>query len=414
MIVLNSRSLLKVFIIAAQLSLGILVVLSEDAQPSRITGFHDRNDHIRARDLGIPFDGKPGQWNAITDVPGVQVGFSSIIEGEGNLDVGRGPVRTGVTAILPTGHEFRKVFAAVSSLNGNGELTGAHWIAESGFLEEPVLWTNTHSVGRVAEASIQWRQERLFHEGNRPYDFASLPVVGETWDGRLNDIHGFHVKKKHVFEALDRAASGSLSEGNVGGGTGMVCFRFKGGTGTSSRLVDGGFTLGVIVQANFGLREDFKVAGVPVGRELTDLMPEMNGILPVAEGNSILVFVATDAPMLPFQLERLTRRIPLGIQRTGGMGYNSSGDLFMAVSTAPVVEDTTGTAHIRMIGNDRMDDFFRAVVQATEEAILNALIAARTMTGINNNTIHALPHDRLIGILRKFNRHSPGAQIPPP
>ncbi len=372
-----------------------------EAKPPVIAG------KIRARDLGIQFQGTPGTWNAITDVPGVEVGHSTIVIGEGELVVGEGPVRTGVTAILPTGKEFRKVFAATASLNGNGELTGTHWVNESGFLEEPILFTNTHSVGAVHQAVIQWRQERMFHPGDRPYDFASLPVVGETWDGRLNDIHGFHVGSKHVFEALDKAGSGAVAEGNVGGGTGMVCFRFKGGIGTASRITSHGYVVGVIVQANFGLREDLRIDGVPVGRQISDLLPEMNGILPRAEGNSILVAVATNAPLLPVQLKRLAGRVPLGIQRTGGMGYNSSGDLFIAFSTAVVEPTERGEINVvRMITNDHIDPFFKAVVESTEEAIINALVAARTMTGINNNRIHSIPHERLRSI---FEGHPTGS-----
>lgn len=355
---------------------------------------------IRARDLGIEFEGRPGPWNAITDVAGVEVGHTTLIHGEGHLVIGEGPVRTGVTAILPTGKNFRKIFAATSNLNGNGELTGIHWIEESGFLEEPILWTNTHSIGAVHEAAIQWRQKHRFHSSSQAYDFAALPVVGETWDGRLSDIHGFHVRKSHVMQALEQAKSGPVDEGNVGGGTGMVCFRFKGGIGSASRVLESGFTVGGLVQANFGLREDFRIRGIPVGKKIPDLLPEMYGILPTSEGNSILVVIATDAPLLPFQLRRLAKRIPLGIQRTGGMGYNSSGDLFLVFSTAAIEPpDSQGVSRLAMMDNDAIDPFFQAVVQVTEEAILNALVAADTMSGINGNKVHALPHDRLKQVL---------------
>lgn len=356
---------------------------------------------IRARDLGIPLDGTPGKWNAITDVPGVLVGHETIIQSDGDLIVGKGPVRTGVTAILPVGKSWRKVFAATGTLNGNGEQTGTHWIDESGFLEEPILWTNTHSIGAVHQAAIKWRQERRFHEGDTPYDFAALSVVGETWDGRLNDIHGFHVREKHVFKALDSAKSGPVQEGNVGGGTGMVCFRYKGGIGTSSRVTPKGYIVGGLVQANFGTREDLRISDKFVGKHWTDKMPEMHSILPSDPGNSILVIIATDAPLLPHQLKRLIKRIPLGIQRTGGMGYNSSGDLFLAFSTQNLESsEDDSVVSARMVNNESIDEIFKAVVQVTEESILNALVAAETMEGINGNVVHELPEDEVLKLFR--------------
>lgn len=359
----------------------------------------------RARDLGIPFDGNPGTNNAITDVAGVLVGHSTIIEGSGPLVVGKGPVRTGVTAILPTGGTNRLIFAATDTLNGNGEMTGTHWVDESGQLEEPILLTNTRSVGLVDDAVWDWRAARGYHQGKGRYAFAALPVVAETWDGRLNDIHGDHVKRENVFAALDGATNGPVAEGNVGGGTGMVCHRFKGGIGTASRVTDDGYTVGVLVQANYGTRETLTIAGVPVGREISDLMPEIHSLEPMGEGNSIIVIVATDAPLLPHQLHRLCKRVPLGIAKVGGYGSNSSGDLFLAFSTAEMNGTSqTNVSEVKMLSNDAIDPLLLATVQATEEAIVNALVAAETMTGINGNTVYALPHDRLIEVLRKYGR----------
>lgn len=359
----------------------------------------------RARDLGVPFEGDPGPLNAITDVAGVEVGHATIIRGEGALEIGKGPVRTGVTAILPTGRTYRPVFAAWHTLNGNGELTGTAWIDESGFLEEPILLTNTRSVGAAHEAVWSWRAARGYHDPSSPFGWAALPVVGETWDGRLNDIHGNHVREEHVFAALDGARSGAVAEGNVGGGTGMVCHRFKGGIGTSSRLIGTDFTVGVLVQANYGPRETLTIAGVPVGNEITDLMPEMHSLAPAKEGNSILVIIATDAPLLPHQLRRLAKRATVGLARVGGYGANSSGDLFLAFSTeqsAPT--DRADVRAVPMLANDAIDPLLVGTAQATEEAIVNALIAAETMTGINGNKVHAVPHERLRGVLRKYGR----------
>jgi len=362
----------------------------------------------RARDLGIPFEGTPGTWNAITDVPGVWVGQTTLVQGDGALEVGRGPVRTGVTAILPRGRTYAPVFAATCALNGSGEMTGTLSIEESGFLDGPVMTTNTHSVGAVHQAVIAWMEENRYHRPSYEGFWAALPVVAETLDVFLNDVNGFHVKSEHVFAALDAASSGPVAEGNVGGGTGMRCHQFKGGIGTASRVLapaDGGYTVGVLLQANHGRRRNLTVAGVPVGLELTEMMPEIHrSALPV-DGNSIIVVVATDAPVLPHQLKRLAKRVPLGIGRTGGMGENTSGDIFIAFSTAnPGAWQSDGVMSLEMLPNARMDALFSAVVQATEEAIVNALVAAETMSGINGNTLHALPHDRLRDILRRHNR----------
>ena len=355
----------------------------------------------RARDLGIPFEGTPGPLNAITDVKGVEVGQTTIISGEGRLVVGTGPVRTGVTAILPRGKmSDDPVFAGWSTLNGNGEMTGTTWVEESGFLEGPIMITNTHSVGVVRDAVIAWQMKH--HDKTvQPW---SLPVVAETWDGFLNDINGFHVKPEHVSQALDDARSGPVAEGNVGGGTGMVVHGFKGGIGTSSRALDkkaGQYTVGVLVQANYGGRSQLMIAGVPVGKEMTDLMPERGD---VGDG-SIIVVIATDAPLLPHQLKRIAKRAALGVARNGGIGTNGSGDIFIAFSTANAgASRDSGVAAVQLLPNDRINPFFAATVQATEESIVNAMIAAQTMTGINGNTVYAIPHERLKELLKKYNR----------
>ncbi len=366
----------------------------------------------RARDLGVPFDGTPGPLNAITDIAGVTVGHSTIISGEGALRVGQGPVRTGVTAVLPRGRDSmaRPSFAGWFSQNGNGEMTGTTWIEESGFLEGPVMITNTHSVGVVRDAVIQWRIK------SGPPDASgywwSLPVVAETYDGGLNDINGFHVKERHAFEALDGARGGAVPEGNVGGGTGMVCYGFKGGIGTSSRVVKGGdasYAVGVLVQANFGRRSQLMVAGVPVGREIPQ--PAQAAIVedPVrGDLGSIIIVVATDAPLLPHQLKRLARRATIGMGRTGGTSGNGSGDIFIAFSTAnPDAFTGEGLATVQMVSNEEISPIFDATVQATEEAIINALVAAETMTGADNRRVERLPHDRLREVLRKYNRLAP-------
>ena len=359
----------------------------------------------RARDLGIPFEGNPGLLNAITDVKGVAVGQTTLISGEGKLVVGKGPVRTGVTAILPQGKEFRgRVFGAWYSLNGNGEMTGTAWLEESGCLGTPILITNTHSVGVVRDAVIEWNIKRGLGEGYT--GDSSLPLVAETYDGFLNDVNGFHVKKEHVFQALETAASGPVAEGNVGGGTGMRAHGFKAGIGTSSRVLDlkdGGYTVGVLVQANYGARDQLRIAGVPVGKEISDLTP-VRGDQKDGQG-SIIVVVATDAPLLPHQLKRIARRVSLGIGVVGGRGENSSGDLFIAFSTANAeASKTAGTAQLRMLPNEGINPLFRETVNATEEAIINSLVAARTMIGINGNTAYAIPHDRLRAVMSKYQR----------
>jgi D-aminopeptidase len=355
----------------------------------------------RARDLGVPFTGVPAPLNAITDVKGVEVGYTTLISGDG-----KNAIRTGVTAILPQGKDFHgRVFAAWHALNGNGEMTGTTWVEESGGLGTPIMITNTHSVGVVRDAVIEW-STRKSSGGSYSGDM-SLPVVAETYDGFLNDINGFHVSKEHVFEALNKAVNGAIAEGNVGGGTGMIAHGFKGGTGTASRKLpaqDGGYTVGVLVQANYGYRGLLRIAGAPVGSEITDLMPTP-GRKDEGQG-SIIVVVATDAPLLPHQLKRLVKRVSLGVGNMGGRGENSSGDIFIAFSTANAAEASKDNkiADLRMLPNDQINPLFWATTHATEEAIVNALAAAETMKGINGNTAYALPHERLREILEKYNR----------
>ncbi len=355
----------------------------------------------RARDLGVPFDGNPGPLNAVTDVKGIEVGHTTLISGEGALKVGVGPVRTGVTAILPRGKESRDaVFAATFDLNGNGEMTGTHWVDDSGFLDGPVMITNTHSVGVVRDAVIQWKVKR--GEADMEGYFWSLPVVAETWDGYLNDINGFHVTAADAIHALDVAHSGVVEEGSVGGGTGMVCNGFKGGIGTSSRVLsgkDGGYTVGVLVQCNYGVRDQLRIAGVNMGREIQ--LPKTSD----DDVGSIIVVVATDAPLIPTQLKRVARRVALGLGRDGSYSGDGSGDLFIAFSTAnPGAIGPKGLHQITMMPNDELDPIFLATVQATEEAVVNAMIAAETMTGINGHKVIGLPHDQLREILKKYGR----------
>jgi D-aminopeptidase len=350
----------------------------------------------RARDLGIPFDGTPGPLNAITDVAGVTVGLSTIIKGDGSQ-----AARTGVTAILPRGPETagKPAFAGWFSLNGNGELTGTTWVEESGFLEGPVMITNTHRVGIVRDAVIRWRVAQ--GDADASGYWWSLPVVGETWDGHLNDINGFHVTAEHAFEALDKAAGGPVAEGNVGGGTGMICYELKCGTGTASRRLagsDGGHMVGVLVQANHGLRDQLTIAGVPVGRELTT--PRVWN----EETGSIIIVVATDAPLLPHQLKRLARRASLGLARSGAISGNGSGDIFIAFSTANPEAGTASPPPAQFVPNGAMDALFAATVQATDEAIINALVAGRPMTGMNGHFVPALDHAQLREILKCHNR----------
>lgn len=364
----------------------------------------------RARDIGIPCEGTPGRFNAITDVAGLEVGFSTIISGEGKNVLGKGPVRTGVTAILPRGRTNNPVYANWYALNGNGEMTGTTWITESGFLETPVMITNTNSVGVVRDAVLKWFVENDWYK--KENFWYTYPVVAETYDGFLNDIYGFHVKESHAFEALNKASGGPVAEGNVGGGTGMMCLGFKGGTGTSSRIVkikDSSYTVGVLVQANFGAKRNLTIAGVPVGLELKDTLNTEFKAPPASyrmEGDgSIIVVVATDAPLLPHQLKRIVARVPIGIGKTGGRGENGSGDIFIAFSTAnPSAFNRTDQTTIQQLSNDRINPLFEATVQAVEEAIINAMVAAETMEGINGNKSYALPHQRVIDILKKYNR----------
>ena len=365
---------------------------------------------VRARALGIPFEGQPGKWNAITDVPGVEVGYTTRIRGEGKLERGKGPVRTGVTAIIPRGHESLDdpVYAGTFSLNGNGEMTGTAWVEESGFLEGPVILTNTHSVGVARDAVIAWRVKQ--GAADKTGYWWSLPVVAETWDGWLNDINGFHITPEDVVHALDVAQSGSIDEGSVGGGTGMICYEFKGGNGTASRVIPvaGGadpgrtYTVGAFVQANCGRRSQLMIAGVPVGKEIPgSIYPKENG--------SIIIVVATDAPLLPNQLKRLARRASLGLARTGSVSGNGSGDLFLAFSTAnPGANDPSKPTHkVETVPNDRMDPILEATVQAVEEAIVNALVDNRDMTGRDGHKVPALPHDKLRALLQKYHRLAP-------
>src|SRR5438132_6240744 len=363
---------------------------------------------VRAREVGIPFEGTPGKLNAITAVPGVEVGYTTLISGEGKLEVGKGPVRTGVTAILPRGHASLNdsVYAGFFSVNGNGEMTGTAWVDEGGFLEGPIIITNTHSVGVARDAVIAWRVKH--GAADKTGYWWSLPVVAETWDGWLNDINGFHVKPEDVWHALDTAHGGPLQEGSVGGGTGMICYEFKGGNGTASRKIDirvskdaspQTFIVGVFLQANFGRRPQLTIAGEPVGREIPGEVYEQ-------ESGSCIAVVATDAPLLPNQLKRLARRVSLGLARTGTISGNGSGDLFIAFSTAnPNVANPDQVTHdVQTIPNDLMDPLFIGVVQATEEAVVNALVDNHSMTGRDNHRVDALPHNRMRQLLKKYNR----------
>lgn len=376
--------------------------------PPSVTPARAEGKVVRARDLGVPFDGTAGPLNCITDIAGVEVGYTTLLSGEGALEVGQGPIRTGVTAIIPRGHASLNdpVYAGVFSLNGNGEMTGTAWVEESGFLEGPVVITNTHSVGVARDASIEWRVKH--GAADKTGYWWSLPVVAETWDGWLNDINGFHIKRDDVFHALDSAHGGPIEEGSVGGGTGMICYEFKGGNGTASRRVEINagkdvpaqtFTVGVIVQANCGRRAGLTIAGVPVGREIP-------GSVYKEDTGSIIIVVATDAPLLPSQLKRLARRASLGLARTGSISGNGSGDLFLAFSTAnPNVAGAEQITHsVQTIPNDLMDPLFAGTVQATEEAIVNALVDNRDMVGRDNHQVPALPHARLVELLKKYNR----------
>jgi len=368
----------------------------------------------RARDLGVPFDGTPGRYNAITDVAGVEVGHTTLISGGGKLQVGKGPVRTGVTAIHPRSKTSTDaVFAAWFTLNGNGEMTGTTWVDDSGFLTGPVMITNTHSVGVVRDAVIAWK---INHGGpDMEGYFWSLPVVAETWDGWLNDINGFHVHAEDAWHALDTAHSGAVEEGSVGGGTGMICNEFKGGIGTSSRVLDaksGGYTIGVLVQCNYGRRAELRIAGVPVGKEIPEhpayeASNDPRGADRRINGDvgSIIVIVATDAPLIPTQLKRVARRVALGLGRDGSYSGDGSGDIFLAFSTANSgAVGSKGLHQLTMMPNDSLDPIFLATVQATEEAVVNAMVAAETMKGIDDHEVIALPHDKLREVLKKYNR----------
>ncbi len=352
----------------------------------------------RARALGVPFDGAPGANNAITDVAGVAVGYATIIRGEGPLVVGEGPVRTGVTAILPRGHDdfTIPVFAGYFSLNGNGEMTGTIWIEESGQCEGPITITNTQSCGVARDATIRWIVD---HYPGELANAWGLPVAGETYDGELNDINGFHVTPEHVFEAIDSARPGPIEMGSVGGGTGMICYDFKGGSGSASRTV-GDYTVGVFVQANFGSRSELLVAGVPVGREIT------GGEVRIQPGGSIIAIAATDAPLMPHQLKRLARRIGLGVGRSGSISHNGSGDIFLAFSTANRAAWAEGAdaRDCAFLPNHALDPIFAAVVEATDEAIIDSMVANETMTGRDGTTVMALPHDRLREALKQHGR----------
>src|SRR6266705_189164 len=413
----SRRGLLSLFLVAL-----LLALYSSAREPIKSPPPTTQTKILRARDLGIPFEGTPGKLNAITDVPGVEVGYTTLVSGEGKLEVGKGPVRTGVTAILPRGHASLNdpVYAGFFSLNGNGEMTGTAWVDESGFLEGPIIITNTHSVGVARDAVIAWRFKHGAADATGYW--WSLPVVAETWDGWLNDINGFHVKPEDVFHALDAAHGGAIEEGSVGGGTGMICYEFKGGNGTASRVVSvavagGGdpgaqkasraYTVGVFLQANFGRRSQLMVAGVPVGKEIPGEVYKSASADPSSggeESGSCIAVVAIDAPLLPNQLKRLARRVSLCLARTGTTSGNGSGDLFIAFSTAnPNVASPDQITHdVQTIPTDLMDPLFAGVVQATEEAVVNALVDNHSMTGRDNHRVDALPHDRLREIMKHF------------
>jgi D-aminopeptidase len=366
----------------------------------------------RARDLGVPFEGTTGPLNAIVDVAGVEVGHKTLISGDGKLQVGIGPVRTGVTAIWPRGKQSSDpVFGGWFSQNGNGEMTGTPWLEESGFADGPILITNTHSVGVVRDSYLAWLVKNKRTPGTNVFrgGFYTYPIVAETYDGSLNDVNGFHVKPEDVTAALETASSGAVREGNVGGGTGMVCYGFKGGIGTSSRKLDaaqGGYTVGALVQCNCGSRRQLRIGGVPIGLEIGDNMPVASARQEIREDTgSIIIVIATDAPLLPHQTKRLARRATMGLARTGSTSGNGSGDIFIAFSTAnPHAAAGKGATTVTMLPNDELNPIFEAAVQATEEAIVNAMVGAETMTGIDGHKVFALPHDRLREVLKKYNR----------
>jgi len=373
---------------------------------------HSFGQKPRARDLGVPFLGITGDFNSITDVKGVEVGYSTMISYKGENIIGKGPIRTGVTAIFPRGKakKFSPVYANWYSLNGNGEMTGTTWVTESGFLETPIMITNTNSVGVVRDAVLKWYVDTDWYNGEDWW--YTYPVVAETYDGFLNDIYGFHVREENVLEAIENSSSGKIAEGNVGGGTGMMCLGFKGGTGTSSRIFkikNSNYTVGAIVQSNFGAKRNLSIAGVPVGIELKDTLNYVFNAPPKSrrqEGDgSIIVIIATDVPLLPHQLKRIAQRIPLGVGIVGGRGSNGSGDIFLAFSTAnESAFNRDETVTVESIPNDQLTPVFEATVQAVEEAIINAMVAAETMEGVNGNKAYALPHKLLIETLKKYNR----------
>jgi len=391
----------------SSLTLILLVLFAAEIDAQSTSGI----TAPRARDLGVPFDGTPGPLNAITDVPGIEIGNTTLISGETAIDAVDKAVRTGVTTILPRGKQSSDpVYAGWFSQNGNGEMTGTTWIEESGFLEGPVALTNTHSVGVVRDAIIAWS---LQHQ--TASHLWSLPVVAETWDGWLNDIDGFHVHPADLFHALDTARSEPVPEGNVGSGTGMVCYGFKGGIGTASRVLpaaEGGYVVGVLVQCNCGRRPQLTIAGVPVGREIPDAVPYASGKPQVfasdeqGDVGSIIIVIATNAPLLPHQLKRLARRATLGLARTGSTSGNSSGDIFLAFSTAnPHADDPPGPNAVLTVSDERISPIFTATVEATEEAVVNAMVGARTMTGKDGHTVIEIPHDRLSEILKRYGRY---------
>jgi len=393
------------------LQVGVLVIWA--ALPMVILG----QSPERARDWGIPFSGNPGPLNAITDVPGVLVGELTLISGNGPLVKGKGPVRTGVTAVLPRGRTFDPVYAGWETFNGNGDMTGTHWITESGFLETPVLITNTGSVGTVRDAAWQWMEKHGYYASFSSGYWYAYPVVAETYDGILNDIDGQHVRPEHVARVLDSARSGPVPEGAVGGGTGMICHEFKGGTGTSSRLVEsalGSFTVGVLVQANYGVREEMRLAGLPIGKVLREVplpvvhdIPSSTRPLGVAktsnrETGSIVVIIATDAPLNATQCQRMARRASVGISRMGGKGGNGSGDIFLAFATGnPGAFSLAGITAVKQFPNEGMNPLFTAVGEAVEEAICNALVAGRDMIGIQGNSVRSLPKKEVQDFLRE-------------
>ncbi len=396
----------------------VLLVLTGLSVPVLSQGIHAQSP--RARDLGVPFEGTPGPLNAITDVAGVEVGHTTLVRGSGPKVVGEGPVRTGVTAVWPRGNDTPDpVFAAWFSLNGDGEMTGTTWVEDSGLLEGPVMITNTLNVGIVHHAVVRWGATRSvdYEGGGYPPWLASLPVVAETWDGTLNDILGQHVTVDDALAAMDRATGGPVPEGNVGGGTGMICHRFKGGIGTASRVVEidgAAYTVGVLVQCNYGSREQLRIAGVPVGVEIPDLLPSRPGPdgAPVEADDgadregSIIVVVGTDAPVLPHQLERIATRVSLGLGRNGSTSGNGSGDIFIAFSSAnrEAARERGSVSGLELLANERLNPIFSATVQATEEAVVNAMVAAETMTGADDVTVFELPHERLREVLGRYNR----------